>query len=437
METVHRVGGSDVGPSAGYGGASASLFPNRIQRTLSTFVFFIACPIASVFNISVTFFIFIVLLFHVHKYSGKIFRLENWYDISFVLFPAIGLISLIFAPSTAKSPGFFKDLQIWTQYVYWCALLLFVKVNGNKFEWQSLLRSVFWGLNIFILGFYFLSADIINTSVVSISFKFPRNAFVFQLLCMIPLCLYYVYKTKGKLITYFFCAVYFAAMLLSEGRAGSILCLFEIIAVVFLANKSAIHYMRYLILGFALIIVLNKGTVLGEDQKESLAEMIRPYNGRLADLIIGSGEGDLSRDKSWLIRLLMIKKAEEINKDFPWFGIGLNRFTSFNSQLPELRQRDFSRLRSSSIEFLNSRSAHNSYFQILAETGYIGLFVLLLILAIPTVIWVFRIFSSKINDRFLFAIPFFAIIVHFYAISSLTGAVSWFVIGLTYFSIKK
>ena len=88
------------------------------------------------------------------------------------------------------------------------------------------------------------------------------------------------------------------------------------------------HYRKYV---FAFVIAVSAIFVYiqTDSSKEivrSLAAQVAKVNPRLALLMIGSGEGDLTMDKSWLERKLLVDKGKEIIKDYPVFGIGFGHF---------------------------------------------------------------------------------------------------------------
>lgn len=171
---------------------------------------------------------------------------------------------------------------------------------------------------------------------------------------------------------------------------------------------------------------------------DGLADFVDEYNPRLATLIRGEGEGDLSYDKSWLLRKLMIAKAEGIAEVYPWLGVGLHHFTSYDYSFHETLRRDpdFRRLRYQSDSFLNVRSAHNSYVQILAETGYLGLGTILLIIFIPVVRLLRRLVFNP-NASLVCCVGLLGISIHYYVISSITGAIGWFTLGVAYFFLEN
>lgn len=360
--------------------------------------------------------------------------MRTWYDRLFLLFPFVALLSLIFAPATLRSPGVLADFQIWLQYVYWMVLALFIKTHGMRINWMMMLKYIFWGVNLLIISFYFVNFKF-SLLFFKIAFSIPRNAFVFQLLCLVPLCLFYIRIRYSNIVFYMFTVVYLILVLFSEGRAGSIIIMIEIVLVVYLFNKNIQAYLKFLLIPLvALSSYVYFNYIPSQSSVDSLANFVSNYNPRLASLIKGEGEGDLTFDKSWLLRELMIEKSKGIVAEHPFLGIGLHRFGDFDFDFSKhLNQNNqFKRLSYQSEDFYNSRSAHNSYFQILAETGYIGLGVMLLIIFTPVIMLLVRLIK-KPTVVLVFCVGLLGISIHYYVISSISGAISWFTLGLAYF----
>lgn len=136
----------------------------------------------------------------------------------------------------------------------------------------------------------------------------------------------------------------------------------------------------------------------------------------------------LETDKPFRMRLAMIEKGRRLFERQPIFGAGLGRF-------------DHERVRLAAAlapwtndESLNSRSSHSAYMSLLAETGVLGsgAFAILLCallaggaraacrLARRGEDWAIGVWASAL-----------ALSIHLAALSGLTGALPWFVYGLT------
>ncbi len=386
---------------------------------------------------SVSFYIFLYIAYRVHSLTGYLFKLTSWYDWLFILFPVIALLSLIFAPYSERSPGFLADAQIWLQYSYWMILVLFIKTHGNRFDWKLMLATIFWAVNFLIISFYFIHIRF-SFSFVYFSLVIPRNAYVFQLLCLVPLCLFYVKYRFSNVIFLFFLLFYPLVILLSEGRAGSIIIIIEVLLVIYLFSERLQKALRFLLLPVVVAgAFLYTNYVPSDDSIESVAGFVDDYNPRLASLIKGEGEGDLSFDKSWLLRELMIGKAIGFAAEWPVLGVGLHHFNDYDFEFGNRLNNDprFKRLAYKSNDFYNTRSAHNSYFQLLAETGYTGIAVILLIIFTPVFKLIVKLVKSPhVSLALVFGL--LGICIHYYVISSISGAIGWFTLGVAYFFLN-
>lgn len=352
----------------------------------------------------------------------------------FLLFPLVALLSLLLAPASVRAPGILADGQIWLQYVYWMTLALFIKTHGMRINWMLMLKYIFWGVNFLIISFYFINFTV-SLLFIRLSLSIPRNAFVFQLLCLVPVCLFYVRLRYSTLVFYGFALAYLVIVLLSEGRAGSIIIVIEILLIIYLLNKNIQAVLRFLLIPIIAVgVYIYTNYTPSQNSVESVANFVGDYNPRLSSLIKGEGEGDLRSDKSWLLRELMIEKSKGIVAQHPFLGVGLHHFGDFDFDFSKhLNQNNqFKRLSYQSEEFYNSRSAHNSYFQILAETGYIGLAVMLVIIFTPITLLLFRLINRP-TVVLVFCVGLLGISIHYYVISSITGAIGWFLLGLAYF----
>ena len=136
---------------------------------------------------------------------------------------------------------------------------------------------------------------------------------------------------------------------------------------------SVLRNVKILLVVFGLLYFISKSDA-SQQYLDSLANQVEPINPRFADLLRGEGDGDLTFDKSWLVRKLMVDKGLEIFKNYPVFGVGPNNFNNFDSKLSTLKEYD--RLQGQDPDFFNSRSAHNSYVQLLSEMGIPGLLLM-------------------------------------------------------------
>jgi O-antigen ligase len=405
-----------------------NLFPRIIQSRLNMFIFFLAFPAFSVLGNSITFFIFLDLI-----YRAGIRKVNFRGHHLFFAFFTVGLISSIFTPVIDRHPGIVSVIIILIQFLYWIGVTSFIIKNYSRIDLMQLSKWMFTGSLIYIFVFFIFPFNF-NSGLVSIEFEPGRNGLIFNLLCTIPLSFYYIYQRwnkKGVLIFSFF---FFVAMLFTNGRAGVIILLIQILLILNIVFVKIRKYFRFILICSIPIIVLfqsDKGLVL----IEKLSYEVSKINEPLGKLILSNKTGSIERDKSWLQRKLLISKGKEIFFEHPFIGIGPNNFKYYDSELNSFSKFDF--LQGNTREFYNGRSAHNSYMQILVEFGLIGFIFYIIILFRPIFLFRRNLLKATLKIEHLPIISLLGVAIHFYAISAFTGAITWMIIGLCWAQTTK
>ena len=138
--------------------------------------------------------------------------------------------------------------------------------------------------------------------------------------------------------------------------------------------------------------------------------------------------GNLERDKSYAVRMLMTEKAWALSERSPWFGSGVGSFREQSAVLdlpPVLRHRP--------ADSYQRRSAHNAYLGLLAESGVFGavpVAVLLLTLGLVGGTNMRR--QALLGETWTIPIVagFVAMCLHLGMLSGITNTATWFVFGL-------
>lgn len=398
---------------------------SRVQNLINIFVFFLAFPCLEVLGNSITFYIFIVLLLRLGLFWQRPFKGKV---ILFSLIVVI-LLSTILAPYDRmySNPGFLSRFQIAIQAVYWILVTCFFIVYRSSINIYEVSKWMFWGWVVSVVGYYFFSPSI-NLSIVSFSSKLSRNSFVFDTLAIIPIASIYSFKRFKKRGLYLFLLSAVVFMLLSNGRSGSVLIIIESLMILAVFFKGWRNVLKLTIVPLIALSLISESSFV-QPYLFGIAEQVRPLNPRFADLLIGENEGDLKKDKSWLIRKLMIDKSFEIFKEYPILGIGIKNFVYYDSELATYS--DYERLTNKTKDFYNTRSAHNSYMAILSEFGIIGFVLFIWILVIP--LWsLVKIIVNKYSVSIVQVplISMLGISLHFYSIAAVYGAISWMIFGL-------
>ncbi len=405
-----------------------------IRSLIGAYGFFIAFPSVYIGGFSITFFIFILILIN----GGSNFIKIDKYSIYLIFFLLIAEVSSILAPISAmpRHPGYFQVFKYFVQNIYWILIAIFF-YNSSKFiDIAYFAKFILIGSLFSIVGFYFLPMTIGSTNILSFTSDQTRNSFVFTIIACAPIGSLYLLKEKANRLFFVCLSIFFIALIFSNGRSGAIIIFIEILLLVSIKNNNNFRLVKILLPIIVLFVVFSDSSTI-MSLKISLANKMESINPRMASLLRGEDEteGDLTFDRSWLTRQLMITKSFEIFNKYPVLGIGTDNFIYYDSDLENLVF--FDRLQGFNERYLNSRSAHNSYIQVLAEYGLIGFLLLVYILFGPIILFINRVYSGKMSLDLLFSVSLFAISLHFYAISSLTGALSWVVIGLAYSNFES
>jgi O-antigen ligase len=408
----------------------ANLFPSTIQRKINWFVFFISFPAINFLSNSITFYIFLLLILDVGQFWRKSYPGKK---ILFT-FLLIIIIATFLAPYARmeRHPGFMHAFQFVFQNTYWVLVAGFFIYFRNRIDYLSMSKWLFYGLLLSTFGFYVLPFEF-DFVVGNINLDISRNGYVFTTLVCMPICFIYLLTFK-RWQQIAFILFFLIALLLTNGRSGAVVGFIELLLISALIFPNVYRFSRAMFFPIIILfIVVESGAIDGP--MLVFAKQIEPISPRFASLIKGEGEGDLAKDKSWLIRKLMIDKGYEIVEYYPFFGIGPNNFKYYDGSLSSLKS--YERLSYGTTEDFNQKSAHNTYIQVLSDTGVFGFVIIMLLLIIPLSDLFKKIFKYELSAQHLPQIGLLAGSIHFYAISALTGAIPWLIVGLAWGALYK
>ena len=399
-------------------------FSKYSQHILNLFVFFIAFPAIDLFGNSITFYLFIFAVLRIGAFLDKPFKGK----VLLLIFLVLAILSMISTPYMPRNPGFFQNTKTLIQYTYWISIYLFLISQYDRIDLFALSKWVFWGTITSTICFYFFSLKF-YTPIIEFHTGNSRNSFVFNMLCAIPISFYYVTIKWGKKIFFLAMPFFLVVMFYTDGRSAAIIIIIQLVIIASIIFSSFNRMARFLVPVFALLYLLSQSEST-QIYLNGLADEIESANPRFASLLRGEQQGDLSFDKSWLTRKLMVDKGIEIFKAYPLRGIGLENFNYYDGKMATLSQ--YERLGAGDAEYFNTRSAHNSYVQLLAETGILGISLFIIILAVPTIFFFKRFFENALNVNYLPLVGLFGAAIHLYAIAALTVAILWMLIGLSW-----
>ena len=179
-----------------------------------------------------------------------------------------------------------------------------------------------------------------NLILVRIDLAQSRNGFIFNTICFTGMILYYFAKTRNKRVLLLIIPILNFIILLTDGRAGAlVLFLMSILSIPLLVSKYHSLIKLSLISFVVFLIIASSDITKFYSAAGRFAPLIKSFSPRVSELLVGrkaGGNANMSLDKSWLIRKLMIDKGFEINSKYPLLGIGLGNFTRYFSELKTL-----------------------------------------------------------------------------------------------------
>lgn len=410
-----------------------------IQKALNLFAFLLAFPGIEVLENSLYFYVFLLILYKTYKRTGRAFRRSRFVTL-LTLSWVLGLISTIFHPTLIPDSYTTSGTVVMViRYAYWFAIGAYFYSWLKYINVVKLAKWISIGYIIQVIGFYVLSFKI-DAGVFSFNTALSRNAFVFNSILFSGMLFYYFFMRFGNKSFWPVALFVLFNLLLTNGRAGAVIAVLIVLLNYALINPGVRRLSKLFVV---VLIGLSFFTQDLEAKAYAYGALAAPYvesfSPRFANLLRGVDEGDLEFDKSWLHRELMVDKTIEIISERPFLGVGYGNFTNYSASLNTFESIKYSRLRGHSVEYYNTRSAHNSYANHLAETGIIG-FLILLSLIVPLFLWFLK--QYWVGSMYYYGLQIFIIIgligalIHGYAIASFTGANMWFMLGIGHALIK-
>lgn len=404
-------------------------FGLKTQNYLKYFLIFTAWPVFSI-GVSITLFLFVFLISEIKSRIPRNFLKMDKNSNKFYFFALIAILSLVFTPWEKIHSTLSADIQLLIQYIYWMMVAVFFMNIYKYMNKKEVNKYIFYGLVIQTVHYFFLNFP---SSFPFVRTFVSRNGFVYTVLALWPLASGYVYQQYGRAKGNFSLFLIFFIMLFTDGRAGVVIILIENIFIYFVNNKANAKLIRALLVAIIPLSSILGPMIVNDENRIALGELIEPLSERIAGFVKGEGaDGDLTFDKSWLTRKLMIDKGIEIITDYPFLGVGIGHYGRYSARLATLNSGEYSRLQGAGFdeEYYNRKSAHNSYINVLSEMGILGIISLFIILVPIFIFCMKRLIFLTIGIEDMALISLVGICIHFYSITSLPGTVTWLVIGL-------
>jgi hypothetical protein len=250
-------------------------YPKTIQTQIGWLFFFLAWPVLSV-GVNITFFIFVYIVYKINSSSkfGNPILVKDFVDKTIVLFIIWALFCSITQPTFKRSPGFFVDFKYNIQHVYWMLLFLFFKNNFQKIDLRIVGKYTFWGAIFLVLTFFF-SQGSVGSEFIALTTKMGRNAFVYQIECVVPILLLYFYNRNLR-VTFLVIFSFFFITLLTNGRAGTLIVFLYLI--IFLLINKVINIKAMVVTAIFSFFLIFSGILSSSSLTNNISVGIRPYN---------------------------------------------------------------------------------------------------------------------------------------------------------------
>lgn len=279
---------------------------------------------------------------------------------------------------------------------------------GFLFVFFTFFFYVFPGTYKYVISFYkFVPAGTSNGTAgyrAGITNNFSQNGIYISVFLMTICSKYFSFAAfkkneKRSKMELFLIAAALVALLLTAKRGVLIYSVSSIFGAYLITSKRKLSFLAKFGMAAMVIIVII-----------SLLSEFMPEMGYIFERLARSGE-----DTSSLERFAMWKLALKYFSKKPLFGVGFWRF------------RDLYRQNLFGVYYKNSRyqrlDAHNTYIQVLCETGIIGaiFYVTALLLLLGCTIQLARRLRNTSNDDLRFGVTLSLCIQLFYMVYSLTG----------------
>ena len=391
------------------------------QKYLNWFAFFSVFPLIKIAGISITFFIFLIIAYKFIKRKKKLFKITQWSDIFLILFLIFVFISAILTEDIFREWDVFSVIKLMLQYVYWVVLALFIKTWIYKLDFYKLSRAIFFASVISVI--YYITLNNFHTVL------YP-NSFAYTIVVSMPLAFYYVMKRYSIAMTLIISMGFFMGVLLSGSRTGTSLVLFELMLLLSLGSKQ-LKKASIFIVGLAIPVVLVLFISLDQHNikqiKYGLADVLENYSPKIAHTL-RMEDSVTTRDKSLLVRKLMIQKGVRIFEEHPFFGVGPGNFTKYYTALDIAGISSWLHKTEASY---NRTSSQNSFLMIIAEDGIFALVSILIVFIIIVLRGSYYVKTFKNNSEIYIYIPFIAILFYSFILVTTMGSLFWLLLGLS------
>lgn len=330
----------------------------------------------------------------------------------FIIYLLLFVFSVLLSLVYSEIPLSYGHFKLSVQLIYWFILALIV-YNSYEFVSKELISRFLFFIVFIVMALYAMGYKVGT-----------QNSIAYTAIIFAPLGFFYIKRLSFRVV---FGIVLVYLLLLNGSRTGAIISVIQCLFIVVLSIDSLRKYGKSIVIvSVSAALLVQSDAILG-----SLGRFVLPYNEELGDLMIDT-EFVLNNDLSWLQRKAQVQKGLQIFDEHPVLGIGFSNFVQYKVVIDEKAVGGDRYLKG-----IENRSAHNSYIEILSETGAIGFFL-----------WAFFLLGMLVNfwRNFEFIIGTFEIyifislvgmLIYFYTISAHLGTSTWIMLGLCAGAVKK
>lgn len=322
-----------------------------------------------------------------------------WFLFAFL---GIALLSLLFA----ETPITGGDIKTYIQTIYWFLLATVVYNFYPLINKQKLSKYVFYSV-LLLLTLY----------VLDFRKGMTQNSVAFSVIIIAPLGFYFLKRLWVKIA---FAALLVFLILLNGSRSGAAISFGQSALLILFSLPAFKRYIKLTLLAFVLLIAF----FASESTLGTVGKALYPYNPRLGELMTNT-EFVLRNDMSWLQRKAQVQKGKQIFAKHPVLGIGYTKFSEYDIVIDRSKIKSDRKLRN-----IDNRSSHNTYVNWFAETGILGIGIMLgLFFTLLLTFWRNLNLLTDTFESSLF-IAFMGMLVYFYTISAHLGTSTWMMYGI-------
>ena len=397
-------------------------YPPYIYTLLYLFVLYMTLPIIEIpllgLSVSAPLIFIIALQVFFRSQNLQMNKYSKWIFLVFLIWAGIFLSATLNGFLTG---GIRVDISTGVallQYAYW--FLTFVLIvylfSSDKQLFDKSAELIALGIG--ILGVLRFGEAIFGgaTGAWMRLRVMSENGYGIQFSMFYPVLLTFLYVKENRKWTILGIVVLLASILMNGSRSNWIataLSTFLVVVMMLFVHGKVIRTI-FIVVFLAGMIVL--GSMLAPQP------VVNAFQQRFSTL------DRLDQDKSYAIRQLMIQKGIRLYQSSPWIGVGISRWRKETIPLDIPRV-----LQYASQSHFDRKSSHNSYISYLAESGLAGTIPLGILLFVLTFLG-FRNAIMLARDGRVWAIGIYAgfvgMSIHLWALSGLTGTVTWFVYAL-------